>query len=225
LGVARLKLLRHLTVLCLAAGFSAFWYNPKFIYLTIVSSQGQLIWRTFSNILPVSFFLVPLLGVFGFLLFENRAHLQALFISFFLTVGFGLLVAGLGFSTVSSSRFEPAFGISLAFLLGVGITLFLDYFKDSESLGRIEIIASYRNLLMRGMIAAIFLFFLFLFVSYGRSLFPSEERVLGFLIPEHGIGLWEIRERTSQGETLVGYAISVLTGAGVGILRLKLRGA
>src|SRR4030066_358888 len=72
LGRGRLKLLRFLVVLILAVGFSAFWYNPKFVIVTIQSTQGQLIRKTLSNLIPISFFTLPILGITGFLLFENR---------------------------------------------------------------------------------------------------------------------------------------------------------
>src|SRR4030042_1565361 len=69
LGRGRLKLLRFLVVLILAVGFSAFWYNPKFVIVTIQSAQGQLIRKTLSNLIPISFFTLPIFGITGFLIY------------------------------------------------------------------------------------------------------------------------------------------------------------
>jgi len=222
LGRGRLKLTRFLIVLVLAAGFSAFWYHPKFVFLTINSPQGQVVKKTLSNLLPPSFFLLPILGVFGFLLFENRPELQPMFIAFFLTISFGLFSLGAGIAHPTPSRFLPAFGISLAFLFGILITWLFDFLRTSPKLKRFKIIFPYRRLVSSGLIGLIFVLIFLIVISSYRSFSEIElGQVLG-LTAEQKVGVWEIKEKTTQLESLIGYTITGLTALGVAILRAKL---
>ncbi|MFZ5366471.1 MAG: hypothetical protein ACOZBZ_04270 [Patescibacteria group bacterium] len=222
-GRGRLKAARFLIVLVLAAGFSAFWYNPKFVILTIKSPQGQLIKKTLSTLLPISFFLFPLLGVFGFLLFENRPQLQPMFIAFFQTLTFGLFSLGAGVAHPSPSRFLPAFGISLAFLLGISITGLFDFLRLSDWLARFKISTSRRNLVAFSLLGLVLVTLTLIIFLFAPSLWSLEEtQVLGALSPDKTVGMWEIKEKTNQIESLVGYMISGVSALSVLILRLKL---
>lgn len=221
LGRGRLKLVRFLIVFLLAVGFSAFWYNPKFALLTINSPQGQVVRRTLANLLPISFFLVPLLGVFGFLLFENRPQLQPIFIAFFLTVGFGLFSLGAGVVHPAPSRFLPAFGISCAFLLGILIINLFDFLRRSPKLERFSF-APYRRIIAFGLIGLILVLIIATIGFSSRSLWELEQvRVLG-LTAEQKVGIWEIKEKTTGFGSVLGYTITGLTAIGVAILKTKL---
>lgn len=222
LGQGRLKLIRFLTVFVLAAGFSAFWYNPKFVILTINSTQGQLVRKTFFNLFPVSFFLLPLLGVFGFLLFENRPQLQPMFIAFFLTIGFGVFSLGAGVVYPIPSRFLPAFGICLAFLLGILTAWLFDFLRTSPKLKRFKISHPYRRLSAFGLIVLAFGLTTGLTLLFGKNLWQLEQtRVLG-LTADQTAGIWEIKEKTGKLESFVGYSISGITALAVVFLRAKL---
>ncbi len=222
LGQGRLKILRFLVVLILAVGFSAFWYNPQFALLTLQSPQGQLLKKTLSNLLPVSFFLLPILGVFGFLLFENRPQLQPMFIAFFLTIGFGLFSIGAGVAHPSPSRFLPAFGISLAFLLGILVTAFYDFLRASPKLKKFKIPTFRRQLAAFGLIFLVFTSIFIMITAFSQNLWGLEEsRVLG-LTAEQKVGVWDIKEKTGLVESVFGYLITSLTAAGVIILKSRL---
>jgi len=223
LGRGRLKALRFLLVLVLTAGFSAFWYNPKFVILTIQSPQGQFIRKTLGNLLPISFFLLPILGVFGFLLFENRSNLQPMFIALFLTVVFCLFFLGAGVTHLFPSRFLPAFGISLAFLLGILFVWIFDFLLFSEKLQKFLDIFK-RKMIAFGLIGLVFAIIFLIVILWGKNLWEFEQlQVLGAISPEQIVGLWEIKEQTSQVEGLVGYGISAITVLMVIFLRLWLR--
>jgi len=222
LGRARLKFLRFLVVLILAVGFSAFWYHPKFIILTSQSFQGQLVKKALANLLPVSFFLIPLLGVFGFLLFENRPQLQPIFVAFFLTIGFGLFSLGAGMTYPVPSRFLPAFGISLAFLLGVLSAGLFDFLHRSPRLKRFRISSSTRKIIAWGLISLIFSLIGIIIVFSLRNFWELEQtQVLG-LTTEQKVGIWEIREKTTLVENIFGYTITGLTAIGVVVLKIGL---
>lgn len=221
LGRGRLKLIRFLIVFLLAIGLSAFWYNPKFALLTIQSSQGQVVKKTLSTLLPISFFLVPLLGVFGFLLFENRPQLQPMFIAFFLSVGFGLFSLGAGVAHPAPSRFLPAFGISFAFLLGILIVNLFDFLRRSPKIERFSF-APYRRLIAFVLIGLILVLIIATIAFSSRSLWELEQvQVLG-LTTDQTVGIWEIKEKTDGIGNLFGYLITGLTVLGVVILKTKL---
>ncbi|KPJ70949.1 hypothetical protein AMJ51_00530 [Microgenomates bacterium DG_75] len=221
LGGARLKFSRFLVVLILAVGFSAFWYHPKFIILTLQSSQGQLVKKALANLLPVSFFLVPLLGVFGFLLFENRPQLQPIFVAFFLTIGFGLFSLGAGVTYPVPSRFLPAFGISLAFLLGVLSAGLFDFLRRSPKPKRFRISSSARKVMAWGLISLIFSLITIIIIFSLRNFWELEQtQVLGFTT-EQKVGIWEIKEKTTLIENIFGYTITGLTAIGAAILKVK----
>lgn len=223
LGRGRLKFIRFLIVLVLAAGFSSFWYSPKFVFLTLQSPQGQLIKRTFFNLLPISFFLLPLLGAFGFLLFENRPQLQPTFIAFFLTVGFGLFSLGAGIANPSPSRFLPAFGISLAFLIGVFIIWFFDFLRISPKLKRVKMIAPFRRRLAYGLVGMFLVMIFLITFLFGRDFGIKEGGLVLGITAEQKVGIWEIREKTSQTERIFGLVITILTSSTVVIVKKKLK--
>jgi hypothetical protein len=224
LGQGRLKMIRFLVVICLAAGFSAFWYNPKFVLMTMQSSQGQLVKQTFANLLPVSFFLLPMLGVFGFLLFENRPQLQPMFIAFFLTVAFGLFSLGTGVVHHSPSRFLLAFGISFSFLFGVLAVWLFDFLRLSPKLGRLKIAFIYRQLIAFGFIGLLLSLMILVIGFSGKSLWQLEKtQVLG-LTTEQKVGIWEIKGQTSSAGRVFGYTITTLSLVSVGLIQRKLRG-
>lgn len=222
LGRGRLKLMRFLIVFVLAVGFSAFWYNPKFVILTINSPQGQLVRKTFFNLFPISFFLLPILGVFGFLLFENRPQLQPMFIAFFLTIGFGVFSLGAGVAYPIPSRFLPALGISFAFLLGILIVGLVDLIRASPKLKRLKIIFPYRRLVAAGLIGLLFALIALVIVFSGQNLWElAQTQVLG-LTEDQTVGIWDIKEKTTQFESIIGYGITALTTIGVIFLKTTL---
>jgi len=223
LGSGRLKLVRFGVVLFLTAGFSAFWYNPKFIILTLDSSSGQMIKSTFANLLPPSLFLVPLLLIFGFLIFENRAHLQPMFLAIFLTIVFGLISIGSGMSLISGSRFLPTLGVSFALLTGFGSIWLFDFLRFAGIIKKmLKGFSDWQEAGAIGFIAMLFGVFAGLSLLYGTDLWQLQESdVLGWST-DKSIGIWEIREQTSTAEGMIGYSITALTVLGVGLIKKKL---
>lgn len=224
LGSGRLKIIRFLIILVFAIGFSAFWYNPKFVILTVDSEPGRLIINTFFNLLPFSLFLVPVLGVFGFLLFENRTHLQGTFVALFLTFIFGLLSLGMGIPFASASRFLPALGISVAILLGVGLVWLFNFLRFSAWLWlKLKRFAHWQEAISFGLIWLFVGSIAGTFLANADNLLILEEsQVLGAFDPPKAIGFWEIRRQTSQLETIFGYLITALSVLGVVILGSRL---
>ncbi|MDO8551076.1 MAG: hypothetical protein Q7S03_00090 [bacterium] len=223
LGQGRLKIIRFILVLLLAAGLSAFWYNPKFLYLTLESPQSLLIKQTFFNLLPISLFTIPILSVFGFLLFENRAHLQVLFIATFITLAFLALSLGAGFFNPTPSRFGPALGVAAAFLIALGIVLAFDFLRFARIMDRLTVSFFQRQLVGFGLLFLVCFFMVlisFLFRSELISLVDEQEL---YIVPVgKKVGIWEIREQTTMVEALFGYLLSGATLLVIIFLKLKI---
>lgn len=211
LSQGRLKLARFLAVFALAAGFSAFWYNPKFIFSISASIQGQLIRQTLANLFPLSFFLAPLLGAFGFLLFENRPQLQPLFLAVFWSIGFGLLSLGAGVQLSTPSRFLPSLGISLAFFLGILLTRLYDFLQKPPDLKGLKILDRYRPAISSLVISLFLILLLVILNISGRNFREAQEtQVLGMAVVKR-TGIWEMKEESGGIANVFGVGISLLT--------------
>ncbi|MDP3888426.1 MAG: hypothetical protein Q8Q24_00125 [bacterium] len=211
LGEGRVKSIRFLVVLVLAVGLSTFWYNPKFLFLTLNSSQGELVRHTFGNLLPPSLFLVPLLSIFGFLIFENRAHLQSIFVALFLVIVFGLLSLS-GGSFMAGPRFLPAFGLSLALLFGISTIWIFDFVRFSVWIEKLLAKWQVRQeTIALGLMNVIFGACVGLIIANGRNFWQIETSTALGQSAGKSIGLWEIRSLTSTTETVFGYTITILT--------------
>jgi len=223
LGQGRIKLVRLLTVFLFSAGFSAFWYNPQFVYTIVQSPRGQMLWQTLTNLLPLSFFLVPLLGVFGFLLFENRPQLQSLFLAVFFTIGFAALYLGTGMEVTEPSRFLPAVGISLAFLGGVLIAKLFDYLHKFSGFKGVKIMKKHRELLPF-LAVSLFLGLNLGIINFsGRSFIEAGQgQILGASTVERK-GIWEMRQSTKGLANIAGNLISLSTIGFSSFLGLRLK--
>lgn len=212
LGQARTKIARYLVFCLLTAGFSSFWYNPKFIIMIIGSPEGQLAWKALINLFPISFFVLPLLGSFGFLLFENRPHLQPLFIASFLSIGFTAFYFGSGIPYSSPSRFIPALGISVAFLIALIVIWLFDFIRLSPRLDRFKL-----RRFQRRLIAISFTVFSFFLTIVLGLIFRSKLVELAELPPTSPIivvsriGIWEIRNATRGVGNIFGAIITLIT--------------
>lgn len=143
LGQARLKILRFLAVCLFAQGFSSFWYHPRFLTSLFQSSQGQEAFSTFWKLFPISFFTLPVLGVFSFLLFDRKLNLQPLlFAMIFTSIYLALTIAenfGEYLAISIPDRFLPEFYSGLSFLLTIMIVFFITLPKNGKlTLGKIH---------------------------------------------------------------------------------------
>ncbi len=133
LGQARLKLARAVFILLISWLMVSFWYTPGFVFRLLTSPQARVIIDLFFKFIPLSFFMIPLLLIVGYLLFESRPGLQpiVLVLSLFVVYGSFILMETFGRANLKEyvllpHRFLPEFGLSLAFLLGILSTIILD---------------------------------------------------------------------------------------------------
>lgn len=221
LGVGRLKLFRFITISVLAAGFCAFWYNPKFIVLTLISPEGRIFLKALWNLFPLSFFLIPLLGTFGFLLFENRPLYQPLFLSIFLSFIFGMLSLGTGSQITTPSRFLPAFGVGLAFLASVVFAKIYDHMKDFLKSKRIAVIYRYRKVIPVLVITFTFLALFFTIEATGNDFRNFESRDYSQDVPIKPFAILNIQAKSGILGTVLGAIITISTVGLTLMLRTK----
>jgi len=227
-GIGRLKTLRFLVFLGLTGGFIAFWYNPGFVVLFLKSAQGTAIRKTFLNLVPISFVVLPILGSFGFLLFEKKAQLQPLFVALGLFILFSLVSFADYVGRLFPShprRYLPALGFSASFLLGIIVVAFSDYLKFKGRFHKVELSPLGRSLAQKalwlstmGLMGVITLFSM-------RTVWElPTSQVLGLW--SEGVasgGIWEIKRQTGGASAMIGYLVTGLTLFLVAFFRLRIR--
>lgn len=200
LGSGRVKLFRFLVAMFFSATLVSFWYNPSFFFWMITGDMGEGVRGTITKLLPMSFFVVPTLGVFGYLLFDRKPSLQPVFLAGFFTIAFGLIsLVGGGVFPSHPSRYIPELGISLGFLISVmSIKLIesLSYLKDKKNYLRL---------------ASAFVFLaLSSTILLGEKSLRYEKDVLGIWDDVEKGSIWQERDRFSHGaSSKVGYLITI----------------
>lgn len=209
LGFGRLKILSALMILVAAAGLSSFWYHPSFVYKIFQAEHGEALIKLLLNLIPPSFFLVPVLGAFSFLLFDRKPNLQAVFLSLsHFLVFFAFIYVAPNISSTYlpvPNRFLPEFYLSLSFLLSVILVIIAEVLKTNPGffLRLLPFIPRQKQKEEQPRVSPIFygwlsflLSFLVISVFFVRSqftnLFESPGQVLGAQLVRDGGGISQI---------------------------------
>ena len=216
LGGGRLKLARFLTILIVSGGLTSFWYNPSFFFWMIIGPLGENIRFTVSKLFPITFFTLPLLGAFGYLMFDRKPTLQPLFIASFFSITYAIIsLAGGGIFPSHPSRYVPEFGVSMSLILSIVIVKLSDFIKLDE---RISLAKTTRSVFSNTFLVLVFFLLGFSIVSE-RSKFEIEKKdVLGVWDEVEKGEIWESREKFSGGHSVWGYSVTGLTIIGLGVL-------
>lgn len=212
LGSGRVKFFRFLSSMFFSATLVSFWYNPSFFFWMITGDLGGEIRRTFSKLLPMTFFAVPTLGVFGYLLFDRKPNLQPVFLASFFTIAFGFIsLAGGGIFPSHPSRYVAELGISFSFLTSVVLV------KLAESLKFLKDHMFYVRF------ATVFLFaILSTFILLGERKVRYKDDVLGIWTGVEKGNLWQEKEKFEYGASaIVGYIISFSGASALGYISIK----
>lgn len=203
LGEGRLKFFRLLVSLLFSFSLCSFWYNPAFIYWMITGSMGEDLRTMITKLIPMSFFLIPILATVGYLLFDRKPDLQPLFLASFYTVSFAIFaLAGDGFVPSSTGRYVHLFGISLGFLLGIAALKFLEYVNRFKKI---------KNLVL-GAIC----FLLIFYTIYERDeIFKMNENVLGIWTDVGKGDVWLAKDEFGSRYSPFGYLITIAGIAGL----------
>jgi hypothetical protein len=220
LGSGRLKFFRFLTAFFFAGGLNSFWYNPGFFIWMITGPLGEDVRYMISKLIPLSFFILPVLGAFGYLLFDRRPKLQSVFLALFYTLSFGTItLAGGGIFPSHPSRYMAELGISLSLLLSIGIVKLVDFLKFTPIINKLPAKGIVPNLIL----------FLFVTVIVGMIVFGQNrllienENVLGIWEGVEKGDIWRAKENFKGVSSLSGYVISAFSFFGLSIIALKSR--
>lgn len=216
LGSGRVKFFRFILVVVFSVGLSAFWYNPEFVRLSLFSPSGRVVIAAIKNLIPISFFILPILGTFGFLIFDKRPHLQPLFIALGLTVMFGLLsfAGGLAKYAVSAqSRYLPEVAMSISFIWGVVGTFIYELVGNLPKSKWFPVPMEKRELVRRGIVIAFMIATLVAVVAfpYREEMARRSKRLVAGVTGTLDVDIGEVRDSTGGIHKIIGYSISSLT--------------
>lgn len=138
----KLKVKRFLKSLLVLGVVMVVVYNRTLINMA-VSAEGQTTIQVFLNFLPLSFFLVPILGTFFFLVFDRRPNLQPIFISLSLTILFWIFhwirVAFVNAPLFDQDRYGAEVSVFFAFVMGVVFTVIFDLIRGGFLLTKFKL--------------------------------------------------------------------------------------
>lgn len=213
LGFGRLKLARFLVAFILSAAMVSFWYNPAFVFWLIFGPMGKEIRMVVWNLVPMSFFILPVLGTFGYLLFSRKPGLQPAFLGFFWTAVFLIIIlVAKGNGTAFSSRYLSELGIALSLLVGLLLTALVDGLKSS----RITLVPALNKPSFSNPIIALLLVVLFIAVVLPRQRLFGDIRAMEKESGGFSKGRYWLEKESFGGlHSILGY---VITGGTVGSL-------
>lgn len=225
LGQARIKILRFLVVCLFAQGFASFWYHPYSLLSLFKSGPGQEVFSSFWRLIPISFFTIPVLGAFSFLIFDRKPHLQPLFFSLTFTVLYFALVVAESFGGYLPfpvpARFFPEFYVGLSFLLAILIIFLIGLPRKILNLGKIHPRLAFVHHSSEVFLTAVLIAFLVwpvFSIFYATPIIPfqASPQVLGVQ------GAWWETSRDGISQ-FIGYGITFLTAATGFLLKRKIK--
>ena len=169
----RIKLKRFGLSLVVVAAVVVAVYNV-FLWSIIVSNEGREAWAVVWNLFPMSFFLLPVLGTFAFLIFDRRPNLQPVFIALSLAITFGLLhgmrsnVTSL--SVVDPDRYIAEVSMASAFVIGIVVTWIFDFLRGGKGLSRWPKLMANRLRLAFGLVLSLLVILVALIIFIPRSI-------------------------------------------------------
>lgn len=107
-------------------------YNLSLISM-LTSNAGQQTVKVLMNFIPMSFFLVPVLGTFAFLIFDRRPQLSPIFLAMSYTITFGVFhlvrISLIEVTLFDQSRYAAELSFSLSFLGGVVVMWVFEFIR------------------------------------------------------------------------------------------------
>jgi len=170
----------------------------------------------------VSFFTLPVLGAFGYLLFDRKPNLQPLFLASFFAIAFAIIaIAGGGIFPSHPGRYLSEFGISLAFLLSVVIVNVSDYLKFTQNP---KLVKYKKGYLVNTGLLVVFLLLISLAIL-GKYSLARGSKVLGIWEGVDKGDIWEAKDKFGGAPSVLGYTISGVTIFGLGFLASRTKKA
>ncbi len=209
LGQGRTKILKFLLILVTAGALSAFWYNPSFFIWMLTGPMGSDIRSMVSKLLPVSFFAIPILATFGYLLFDRKPNLQPLFIVSFCTIAFFIItVAGGNLVPSSPARYRTELGITVSFLAAFLFVSLIELFKFRVI--KVNLTGKVWDFLSNLVVPALGVAFLVTGILIRDVMIYDSTDVLGIWTEIPKGSVWVARDNFMGYHAYIGYSITAI---------------
>lgn len=146
-SLGRVKLKRFVVTALLLIGVFVAIYNIA-LFDMMRSEAGKVTLAVMWNLLPMTFFILPILGTFAFLIFDRRPVLQPLFLSLGFTVTFGMLhlvrISFVEITVFNQSRYAAEVSFALAFLVGILLMWVFDLIRGGKLVARFPQLKGYQ---------------------------------------------------------------------------------
>ncbi len=173
LSLAHIKFLRFFACVLVILAEMAVFYNSSLIKM-LASEEGKTTISVLTNVLPVSFVVIPVVGTFAFLIFDRRPALQPLFIAFSSSVIFGLFhlvrTAFMDIPVLNTDRFGAEVSFSGAFFLGIVVLWFFELIRTGKIFTKNNFFARYRELVAIGLVTGVIGIYLGLLIFQTRGM-------------------------------------------------------
>ena len=219
LGNGRLKMTRLAVDILIAGGLNSFWYNLAFFFWMLTGPLGEDMRVTISKVIPITFFTIPVLGAFGYLLFDRKPSLQPLFLASFFSISFLMIsIAGGGVFPSHPSRYVHEFGFALSYTFAIVIVGISDYirFSNMKILARFNKRFISQSLLGVGLVASVLLIFLL-----RGNLVYYDYSVLGIWDDVEKGRIWEAKDRFQGPYSFLGFSITGVSVFGLSFMAIK----
>jgi hypothetical protein len=209
LGLGRTKIGKFILVLILAGALCAFWYNPSFFGWMILGPMGEDVRSTVSKLFPISLFVLPVLGTFGYLLFDRKPNLQPIFVASFCTIAFFIItVAGGNLMPSSPARYRTELGISVSFFAAYLLVYLIEFIKFKVI--KAKIANGFGTFLAGSLNPILSVLFLATGILIRDSMIYNNTMVLGIWTDVQKGDIWVARDGFMGYHAYIGYAITFL---------------
>lgn len=169
----RVKMKRFAILAVVIVAILGLVYNVS-LFSMLASNSGRATVAVLVNFLPLTFFIVPILGTFAFLIFDRRPQLQPLFLSLALTVTFALLhLVRTSFVEVSlfdRDRYAAELSFSAATLVGVLVLWIFELMRQGIFVTNIPTLLPFRRQVAIGIVGILVCILLAAFFFIPREL-------------------------------------------------------
>ncbi|MFC1624971.1 hypothetical protein ACFL15_01195 [Patescibacteria group bacterium] len=208
LGGARQKIVRFAFAILMTASLCSFWYDPVFFFRMAFGPMGEEVRTTANKLIPASFFLVPILATFGYLLFDRKPDLQPIFLAGFFSITFTVIfVAGKGIFPSHPGRYIPELGIGYSFLLAYIFYVLMQKIVNSKMFSVFTSKGIPLTLLAMFFITSLIVVSFFI----RDNIYSGSSKVLGFSTSLPKGKIWLAKEKFSGPSSILGYILSAIS--------------
>lgn len=169
----RIKMRRFTLLAVVIVGILGLVYNVS-LFSMLASPSGKATVAVLLNFLPLTFFIVPILGTFAFLIFDRRPLLQPLFLSLSFTVTFALLhlvrTSFVDVSLFDRDRYGAELSFAAATLVGVLVLWVFELMRQGKFVTNIPALLPFRRQVAIGTVGILVCILLAAFFFIPREL-------------------------------------------------------